>query len=400
MAANSFVHAPHSRYQLRISLGMMKQILHYHQVMPCFLEHIFPFRNQYTKEDFHIAGFRSQPCISEANRFARIPGLNRSGRHLEFCYNLKSVESTGESEDPWRIRQCSIYHQFDLEWQRANWIVVKGNEDARDLIRSRICGQNPYSIGDSVGSSLKFSLKIHLEFCKWAARNWHWHINLLESKLQDSRRALSARIHNLYSRTRVQRGVSVTTVSTNATEKSPVGQNGPWIPNSSTTSEPTTMGAQGKANGSPTIQQQPGSDPKVALLRVRQQAFSFKDIQQAHSLEEKVNDCLLVVQANSQVVCQLKREYHDLLDSENCPEYIVKECKSAVKEFTRSIDGICSEFMMIQCRLQTLLRLVQERKTLVRLAFSVACLPLTILALRYSSVREYGGQSRPGREIS
>ena len=355
----------------------MKLILHYHQVMPSFLEYIFPFRNQYTKEDFHIAGFRNQPYIGETNRFAKDSGLDRSGRHIEFCYNLKAVEDTGESEDPWRVRQCSIYHQFDLKLQRANWIVVKGNEGARDLIASRICGQNPYTIGDSVGSSLKFSLKIHLEFCKWAARNWHWHINLLESKLQDSRRALTAKIHNLYSRTRVQRGFSVTTVSTNATEKSPVAQQGSWLPNSSTTSEPMTIGAQGRISGSPTIQQRLGSDPKSAFLRVRQQPFSFKDIQQAHSLEEKVNDCLLVVQANTRVFCQLRGEYENLLDSDSCPDYILKECRSAVKEFTRSIDGICSEFMMIENRLQSLLRLVQERKTLVRFAFSFAYLSLT-----------------------
>jgi hypothetical protein len=254
-----------------------------------------------------------------------------------------------------------------------------------------LSGQNAYAIGDSVGSSLKFSLKIHLEFCRWATENWHWHVNALESKLQESRRALSARIGRLNQRTSIERGFSITTVLSGDTEKTAVDQSSPWLPNGSISSDPATMSGQTQVNGSPTPQQQIFSEPKSPSLIVRQRPFSFKDIQQAHSLEEKFNDCLLVLRANSQMVGQVKREYENLLESENCPNYLIKECASAVKQFARSIEGMISEFAMIQCRVETLLHLIQERKTLVCHVLLHTLLVLMNTALRNTRVPEYDG---------
>lgn len=378
---------------------MMKQLLHYHGVMPTFLEHVFPFRAQHRQEDFHIAGFRTQPRIESQDARSSPSALPRSGRQLEFCYNLKAAESTDDPEDPWRMRQFSVYHQFDLEIQRSVWIVIKGNEDARDLIRDRLSAHRNRSTGDTVASALKFSLMIHLEFCKWAAGNWNWYVNALESRIQESRRALSARVGGLNSRTSFQRGVSITTVLTSDTEKTAVEPSSPWLPNGSITSAPTTISGSTQLDGSPKVQQQPQCDADQPSLKVRQKPFSFDDIQQAHTLEEKVNDSLLVLQANAQMVGQIKREYENLLESDSCPDKIKAECASSVKQFARSIEGISTEFETIQYRVKTLLHLTQERKTLVRVQLSMNASTLTFPAIRYPRLPKHVGKSRAGSKV-
>lgn len=362
-----FIHAPHSRHRLRITLPMMKQILHYHQVMPTFLEHVFPFRAQHRPEGFHGAGFRRRSCLSTDSSVHNVPGLQRSSQQIEFCYNLKTVESSGDVDDPWTIRQCSIYHQFDIERQRALWIVIKGNQNARDFIRSRVCGDKPYVIGDSVTSALRFSLKVHLDLCKWATENWHWHIDVLERRLDDSRRALSARINNLTRWTTHERGLSITTMMTNDTEKTAVDQSTPWLPNGIITSSPTTM--TGQSGGSPALQQHQSANRKLIPLTVLQKQFKFDNIQQAHSLEEKLSDCLLVLQSNARMVEQVKREYENLLLAETCPDDIKAGCDSAIRQFSRAIEGVNCDFEEAQSRVQALLHLIQERKTLVCMFF-------------------------------
>ena len=340
---------------------MMQQLLHYHEVMPSFLEHTLPFKAQHRQGDFHVPRFRSQPCLKKQSSVAGLSGFARSGRQIEFCYNLKTAESTGEVEEPWRMRQFSIYHQFDLEVQRSVWIAIKGNEDAKNLIQARLTGSQPWSIGDSVASSLKFSLKIHLEFCKYSTENWHWFVDALDGRIQESRRALFATIGHFNTQASSPRGVSFTTVST---EKTAFEQSKPWLPDGSFSSAPMTMSGKLQSDGSPNIPQQQGCDSKSASLNVRRIPFSFDEIQQAHKIEEKVSNCLLALQANSQMVSQIVREYQNLLESDDCPEYL-KDCQAAIKQFARSIEGISAEFETIQCRLKTLLELIQERKQLV-----------------------------------
>src|SRR5688572_3951480 len=98
-----FVHAPHSRERLRISLKMFVCALTHHQVMPAFLDFIFPFGLQEYLQDFYFSGFREDTRLLSTGLI--IPNLGRSGREIRLCYSLKSVEaSNGNTSWPWSIR--------------------------------------------------------------------------------------------------------------------------------------------------------------------------------------------------------------------------------------------------------------------------------------------------------
>lgn len=171
------------------------QLLTYHNVMPTFLEFVFPFGRQHFARDFHLMGFRSESQISKQARGLRIDSLGRSGRHLEFCYSLKSIESSSGDPLPWSIRQCSVYHHLDLVTGQSVWIIVKANQVISDAIQRRSKDRQEARLLDmnTKRSPLVASIELHEIVCGWISDNWHWYINDLETYLQDkTRRAISS----------------------------------------------------------------------------------------------------------------------------------------------------------------------------------------------------------------
>ena len=71
---------------------MLTLVFTYHQVLPSFLDFLFPFGNQQYAQDFHFSGFKYEDRFSDADSGLRIPELGWSGRDFQFCYNLKSKE--------------------------------------------------------------------------------------------------------------------------------------------------------------------------------------------------------------------------------------------------------------------------------------------------------------------
>jgi hypothetical protein len=109
----------------------------YHQVMPAYLDFMFVFGSQSDANDLRFSGFREQVQLKPHPACLSIPGLGRSGRHYQLCYNLKSVYRKKQSHenvklDEWSIRQAAVYHQFDVEHGTTLWIVTKGGRDLLD----------------------------------------------------------------------------------------------------------------------------------------------------------------------------------------------------------------------------------------------------------------------------
>ena len=69
-------------------------ILTYHQVMPAFLDFLFPFGFQKYRQDFHFGGFRQHTTLSDLDRGLAIAEIGRSGRGYQLCYSLKAVEQS------------------------------------------------------------------------------------------------------------------------------------------------------------------------------------------------------------------------------------------------------------------------------------------------------------------
>jgi hypothetical protein len=177
-----FLHAPHGRASLRVSRDMLCFLFTYHQVMPSFLDFVFPFGKQINAQDFHFSGLREESRLDVRRRGPEILELNRSGNELRLCYNLRSVEpSSNQTDLRWSIRQTAIYHSFDLKTGQTLWINVKGNK----LIKNRITEattspslRKPISLSEAFTASLA----THLLLCDWSGENWRWYINDLEDQ--------------------------------------------------------------------------------------------------------------------------------------------------------------------------------------------------------------------------
>ncbi|KAF2735006.1 hypothetical protein EJ04DRAFT_576404 [Polyplosphaeria fusca] len=185
-----FLTAGQSRAALKICHGMFTFLFSYHQVMPSFLDFIFPFGRQEHARDSYFGGFREEDSLESKRRGVQIQSLGRSGIALRLCYNLRSVERLQRPhlDVKWSIRQSATYHSFDFETGQSLWINVKGNRGIKDRITEG--SQSPF-LSDFSTRSLAFasSLATHSIMCDWSAENWRWYINDMEDELQDLTRS-------------------------------------------------------------------------------------------------------------------------------------------------------------------------------------------------------------------
>jgi hypothetical protein len=166
----------------------------FYQVPPSFLDFVFPFGLREHAQDFHFSGLRDESLLASYDRACVLPELDRSGKYIRFCYNLRSVEpSQSQSKLPWSIRQCAVYHTFDVENGRTSWIIVKGNKDIKNRVtetsKRQMHGEGSLN---SRGDAFAASLDTHLLLCNWSGENWRWYINDLEDQLQTLTRGVLA----------------------------------------------------------------------------------------------------------------------------------------------------------------------------------------------------------------
>ena len=278
-------------------------VLTYHQVMPVFLDTLFPFGKQQYPQDFHFSGLWYESRLPESQRGPRIPELGRSGRDFQLCYSLKSVEPwKSDPEWPWSVRQMAVYHAFDAGSGSAVWIVVKGNGLMKDRLKSETESPGPLGSSSSSTSSEAFAsaLKTHLVFCDWAGENWRWYIKFLEDEFQHSTR--------------------------------------------STLSAVVDRSSNSELGG--------------------HQTFSFGDLQRIQSIGGKVNEAFLIIENNINVLGGLKQNYLRLRQSEGFPEGIVADCGVDIDRFESRIVTVENDLRVQWLRLKTLLRLLADQNSL------------------------------------
>lgn len=303
---------------------MVSYILTYHQVQPWFLDFLFPFGKQEIPQDFRFSSFRRVNHTSKPPSGFCIPQLGRSGQDYHMCYNLKSVErSSTNPHRPWSLRQTVVYHSYDTVTGQAFWIILKGNDSMRNDLEQpvknkRWQGQDSPS---DLSQSFSATIQIHLEICEWSRQGWRWYINDLETRLDQL----------------TEHGVTFDVFGA----KDPLRS---LLPGSVT----------------------PGSlnYPKV---------FQFSNLQEAQHVEEKASQALLTLKSDVSNIDALKAHYASVSSAQE-NEWMVQSCLS---EFYAKLDEISSELTMHQSALQALVRLVTDRKQLVRAACvsasSVSC---------------------------
>lgn len=358
-----FVHARHSRDRLSITRYMLMLILSYHQTMPSFLEFLFAYGFQECPQDFYFAGFRHDTRLNEINRGLVLKELGRSGRDIQICFGLKSVERSETQKDwPWSIRQTAVYHSFDVETARATWIVLKGDQKMKKRVKSATGpqGLSELSSFGRIDDSFASTLATHLIFCDWARENWRWYANFLEKFLDDkTRRTISTKVENFpwpAPESRLMRPKDDNPLDQeDATPRSVKIRRILVSPRPSFTMPPCSLSQLPERTAGSSSQRE----------AIHPQDIPFSDLQRIQFLQEKVNESLLVLKLNMDVITELNRYYQSVVDSADFPNTISKNCADDLVWFKNRLLGVQHDMQMQQWRLETLLKLCADRKAIV-----------------------------------
>ncbi|KAF6229253.1 hypothetical protein HO133_007369 [Letharia lupina] len=383
-----FIHAAHSRDKLKISREMLMLCFTHFQVMPEFVEFLFPFGFQSYAQDFYFSGFRQRTQLAERRRNnAPAPNARPVDKRYQICCNLKSVEPS--DSDGWSIRHCAVHHSFDMNEVRTSWIIVKGDEQMKQRIESAISdrGRHEPSDFESLGRAFETSLETHLIFCDWSAENWRWYINSLEEKFQSmTRRTFSAPVYvpfvpaaatdqftlNPRTNTDISKYSMFSRTRTNLTEKrslKPAMKQRLSAPQ--TYENPDTGISQplppDEDDDDDDGDKEPESPLKPNDVKAEDETrdFSFGKLRKVHNVAEKANEAVLVLKQNIIVLTQLKRYYRSISSRKDFPKDRVENCEDAIDGFELRIGGLENDMQTQILRLETLLRLLEDRKTLL-----------------------------------
>ena len=386
--------AGHSRERLKTTRDMLTLAFTYLQVMPEFLDFLFLFGKQAQAEDLYCSGFRQRTRLIGPERGLVVTERNWSGCDLQVCYSLKSVERSGAYlRWPWSIRHCAVQHGFDAEQIRSTWIIIKGDDSMERRIKSATSNslarpRGPIDVApfDTIDRAFAASLATHLIMCDWSTENWRWYIKFLEERFEElTEEATSTNADVPVSPMKASDGfMSIPrsdTEATSRTNKSRISvlakpfnrtktndsiamseaKKGPSLRLYTNASGNTQPLPPGKTLDIPQV---PSSPPDKSDI-YGQQIFSFKDLQDIHHIEEKANESMLVLKLNLNVISQLQEYYKSIMESHELSEIIREKCKGDMMRFKRRIDAIVRDVELQVLRVEALLHLLADRKTLV-----------------------------------
>lgn len=364
----------------------------YFQVMPEFLEFLFPFGKQTYAQDLYYSGFRQRTRLTGVDVGLRVPELGWSGLDLQVCYSLKSIERSISQKDwPWSIRHCAVHHSFDVENIRSTWIIIKGNQLIEERIQSATSARGPsrFSSFQTIGEAFAAALATHLILCDWSAENWRWYIKFLEERFQAlTRGAIStyadAPLSPVAGRDDFQIPARTQARGTSQTKGSVTSS----ILSASPAQTQTTKGSAvvGEKQQPPPLQVHTDPDtglrqplppgftmevqqiPKPRPARFEnygQQQFSFSDLQKIQDVEEKAIETALVLKLNTGVLTQLQEYYRSVVKSHELPNGFGQYGDRDLLRFEQRIDGIKNDVQLQILRVEALLGLLRDRKILV-----------------------------------
>ena len=359
----------------------------YFRVMPEFVDFLFSFGYQSHAQDPYFSSFRQRTCLSNSSQTFDIPELAWSGSEIQVCYNLKSAERSGSDPNDWSIRPCAVHHTLDVKNVRANWIIIKGNDAMKDRIEQATGrhGRGEMSSFETMDRAFAASLATHLVFCDWAAEQWRWYINNLEDRFQNtSRITLTApvtlpsspvtatdefQIHPRISSQKTNGSIvaRISRTQTMLTEKFSIANPKPKSPVQRTYTDPDS-GLSQPLPPHITMENAPGpapQPPQTTFENSEEQDFSFAKLQKIQHIEEKAHEALLILKMNISIICQLKQYYDTIIKSKHFPQEVVQLCQDDLEQFELRVNGVLNDMQMQVLRLETLLRLLGDRKTLV-----------------------------------
>ncbi|CAJ2502505.1 Uu.00g098990.m01.CDS01 [Anthostomella pinea] len=150
------IHQRHSWSPLDTSLSEYQRLLVSHGVSPVFIDAIQAFGSKVTGEDdpyFNLHSLRA----------------SEKGAGYEVCYILRTYERHGRQnlQDPWSLRQMSVYHQFDSTNNRSVWILVQPFARSKSVFLSRCFDATLRQTPEM----------LHSVFIHGALASWRWYLD-------------------------------------------------------------------------------------------------------------------------------------------------------------------------------------------------------------------------------
>lgn len=409
LISDRFITAPTSRSPLDCSKELFTFAFTFFQVMARFLDLVLTFGQQVEEKDFHYTAFSEESFLnSDEARLYAIPRLGRSGQDIRVCYNLWSVEKS--SSPAWSIRQTAVYHSFDVHTGRSVWINVKGNELMQARITQAVnsCGPLQVAAMESDSGAFSAALHTHMLIMEWSGENWRSLISSLEKDIRsildkaqsvpfrDVERALTvdpdALLEHLnvsetphgksYSRAnsgftnthfsraatadsswskfsptkRIKSGLSKisTGFQTSGLPSPPMSPRTPESPLRITSPLPKTLSWSGALD-------MPGKESRFKVL----EQFSIEEQQKLTNIGARLHEASLVMGLNVNILSEIVEYYESIGFSGEIPAEIRKNCAADLQYFCRRAKGIIRDQKMEQSRIGTLMRRLEDGKSLV-----------------------------------
>ncbi|KAL8792767.1 MAG: hypothetical protein Q9195_004654 [Heterodermia aff. obscurata] len=376
-----------SRSKLQTTREMLMLCFTYFRVMPEFLDFLICFGYRSRPQDAYFSSFRQRTCLSASNQSLHVPELAWSGSEISMCYNLRSAERSGSGPNDWSIRLCAVHHTFDLKNVRSNWIIIKNNDVLKERVEhaSSSHSSSEETSFDTLDRAFAAALNTHLVFCDLSVEQWRWYVNNLDEQFQESSgKTLTAYVGFPTSPTaatdefskqpRTDTGFSngsildkLSRTQTMLSEKFFIASPKPKVQKERIYTDPESGLSQPLPPHVVT-----GSDPESAAQIPRQDAehgeqqdFSFAKLQKVQYIEEKAHEALLVMRSNIGIIRQLKKYYDTILKSKHFPQNVALQCQDDLEQFQLRINDILEDLQMQVIRVESLLQLLRDRKTLV-----------------------------------
>ncbi|KAI1141156.1 hypothetical protein F5Y05DRAFT_376532 [Hypoxylon sp. FL0543] len=382
-----FIQSKHSRARLELTQQDLTYLLSYHQVMPHFLDLLFTCGRQEKLQDFHYTAFHHENYLhngdSNSEDAFKIERIGRSGRQIQQCYNLHSVERT-RSEWGWSIRQTVVYHSFDVETGKSFWIFIKGNNTIEERISkatySRRSKEMAASSHQTVTGSFDASLATHTHLMEWCGEQWRWYINEMEDRLRNKAKiAVLADVDHLAGPAMVPAPSRPGTFTIPKSSRATLNMPSPTSLKRLRTSF-TRFSSFSRTEKSPTIEESNIAPPIQTDNIVEEpeemdgddgsddtnleRMFSFEKLQDLHQTGEYMQEALMVLKQNRNVIKDIREYYTTMTESEGVPSVIREGCSLQVAKFSQRILSIEKDLEVQQSRLETLNILLSDRSSL------------------------------------
>ncbi|KAL6717941.1 hypothetical protein ACLMJK_004026 [Lecanora helva] len=342
--------------------------------MPEFIDFLSVFGKQTRPRHFHFGAFKQRTRLSSSADLSsdhglQIDQLGWSGRNLQLCYNLKSIEASSQGDWPWSPRDCILNHTFDIENIKTTWIIIKGNKLIQDRVRSAGKYQSPAALSsfETLDRAFVSTFATHLLVCDWAVENWEHYISYIEVRHHDiSRRVVSSEINippkflkasgNDPNPSTKRTGLSTSTKSARfGLLKSRTDTLQSWF---SLPNKDTVSAFHSGVNPEHEVKYR-SSFPNNGTMKVHfdtqgQDGFFFSDLQALHDLHDKAKEAILILQLNVKIMTQLVEFYRTTLRLEKFPKDLVQNSAEGFDFFQTRMEELKDDLCTYILKLETL----------------------------------------------